>query len=82
MPQTFVATNGVIQEVEYMLLNAEPWLQLSANPAIPWMFQNCKIETSPNELQKVLKSGEHNKVDGIHALLDALWLFNLSEGQV
>ena len=82
VPQTFVATNGVIQEVEYMLLNAEPWLQLSANPAIPWMFQNCKIETSPNELQKVLKSGEHNKVDGIHALLDALWLFNLSEGQV
>jgi hypothetical protein len=30
----------------------------------------------------VLKSGEHNKVDGIHALLDAVWLFNLSEGQV
>ena len=82
VPQTFVATNGVIQEVEYMLLNAEPWLQLSANPAIPWMFQNCKIETSPNELQKVLKSGEHNKVDGIHALLDAVWLFDLNEGQV
>jgi phage terminase large subunit-like protein len=46
------------------------------------MFQNCKIETSPNELQKVLKSGEHNKVDGIHALLDAVWLFDLNEGQV
>jgi phage terminase large subunit-like protein len=82
VPQTFVATNGVIQEVEYMLLTDHPWLNLSASPAWPWMFQNCKIETSPNELQKVLKSGEHAKVDGIHALLDAVYGFDLSEGQV
>jgi phage terminase large subunit-like protein len=82
VPQTFVATNGTIQEVEYMLLNAEPWLQLSANPAWPWLFQNCKIEISPNELKKVLKSGPHNKVDGIHALLDAQYGFDYLEGQV
>ena len=82
VPQTFVNFNGLIQEVEYMLLNAEPWLQLSANPAIPWMFQNCKIEISPNELKKVLKSGQNCKVDGIHALLDAMYGFDFTEGQV
>jgi phage terminase large subunit-like protein len=43
VPQTFVATNGVIQEVEYMLLTDHPWLNLSKSPAWSWMFQNCKI---------------------------------------
>ena len=46
------------------------------------MFQNVKLEVSPNELKKPLKSGTNNKIDGVHALLDALWLFDLSEGLV
>ena len=82
VPQTFVAQNGLVQEIEYALLTDHPWLQLSANPAWPWMFQNVKLEVSPNELKKPLKSGQHNKIDGVHALLDALWLFDLSEGLV
>ena len=82
VPQTFVAQNGLVQEIEYALLTDHPWLQLSANPAWPWMFQNVKLEVSPNELKKPLKSGTHNKIDGVHALLDALWLFDLSEGLV
>ena len=82
VPQTFVAQNGLVQEIGYALLTDHPWLQLSANPAWPWMFQNVKLEVSPNELKKPLKSGQHNKIDGVHALLDALWLFDLSEGLV
>ena len=82
VPQTFVAQNGLVPGIQYALLTDHPWLQLSANPAWPWMFQNVKLEVSPNELKKPLKSGQHNKIDGVHALLDALWLFDLSEGLV
>jgi phage terminase large subunit-like protein len=82
VPQTFVAQNGLVQEIEYMLLTDHPWLHLSANPAWPWMFQNVKLEISPNELKKPLKSGTHNKIDGVHALLDALYCFDLSEGLI
>ena len=80
--QSFVTMNGLVQETEYMLLTDQPWLQLSQNPAWPWMFQNVKLEVSPNELKKPLKSGANNKVDGIHALLDGLFCFDLSEGQI
>jgi phage terminase large subunit-like protein len=82
VPQTFVAQNGLVQEIDYMLLTDHPWLQLSMNPAWPWMFQNVKLEISPNELKKPLKSGSHNKIDGVHALLDALYCFDLSEGLI
>ena len=82
VPQTFVAQNGLVQEIEYMLLTDHPWLHLSMNPAWPWMFQNVKLEISPNELKKPLKSGSHNKIDGVHALLDALYCFDLSEGLI
>ena len=82
VPQTFVTMNGLVQETEYMLLTDQPWLQLSMNPAWPWMFQNVKLEISPNELKKPLKSGANNKVDGIHALMDALYGFDFTEGNI
>ena len=83
VPQTFVAQNGLVQEIEYALLTEpEPWLQLSANPAWPWMFQNVKLEVSPNELKKPLKATAAQKIDGVHALLDSLWLYDLSEGLI
>ena len=80
--QSFVTMNGLVQEVEYALLTEHPWLQLSMNPAWPWMFQNVKLEVSPNELKKPLKSSANNKVDGVHALLDALYCFDFSEGMI
>ena len=82
VPQTFVTMNGLVQETEYMLLTEQPWLQLSMNPAWSWMFGNCKLEISPNELKKPLKSGANNKIDGVHALLDAMYLFDYVEGQI
>jgi phage terminase large subunit-like protein len=80
--QSFVTMNGLVQEIEYALLTDQPWMQLSMNPSWPWMFQNVKLEVSPNELKKPLKSGVNNKVDGIHALLDALYCFDFSEGMI
>ena len=80
--QSFVTMNGLVQEIEYALLTDQPWMQLSMNPSWPWMFQNVKLEVSPNELKKPLKSGVNNKVDGIHAMLDALYCFDFSEGMI
>ena len=85
VPQTFLTMNGLVDEVEHMLLTQEPapWLELSESPLWPWMFGNCKIEESPGSgLRKVMKTTQTQKVDCIHALFDALYCFDLSEGQV
>ena len=81
--QSFVTMNGLINEIEYLLLSPEGFLELSANPIWPWVFGNCRVETSTaSELRKVLKSSDQQKVDPVHALLDALYAFDLSEGNI
>ena len=96
VPQSFVAQNPELQHLEYLLLGMEydseqnrffftsdtPLLYLSNSPLWPWGFQNCKVEESASELRHVRKTNQNTKVDMIHALLDAIWLFDLSEGQV
>ena len=96
VPQTFVAQNGILQKIEWLLLGQEynidtggwsytndtPFLYLSNSPLWPWCFGNCKVEISSSELRAVRKAGQHSKIDPIHALIDALWLFDLSEGQI
>lgn len=96
VPQTFYNQNGLIQKVEWLLLGQEfntdtggwsyttdtPFLYLSANPLWPWCFGNCKIETSSSELRAVRKSNQHSKIDPVHALFDALYAFDLSEGMI
>jgi len=81
--QSFVTMNGLINEIEYLLLSPEGFLELSANPIWPWVFGNCRVETSTaSELRKVLKSSDQQKVDPVHALLDALYSFDLSERNI
>ena len=81
--QSFVTMNGLINEIEYLLLSPDGFLELSANPIWPWVFGNCRVETSTaSELRKVLKSSDQQKVDPVHALLDALYSFDLSEGNI
>ena len=96
VPQTFVAQNGILQKIEWLLLGQEynidtggwsytndtPFLYLSNSPLWPWCFGNCRVEISSSELRAVRKAQQHSKIDPIHALIDALWLFDLSEGQV
>ena len=80
--QNFMTFNGLIGELEYMTLAEEPWLHFSESPLWPWEFGNAKIEESKDGLRKVLKSAADNKVDNVHALIDALYCFDLSEGKI
>ena len=80
--QTYMVFNGLIGELEYMLLEKEPWLHLSMSPLWSWEVGNVKIEESREGNRKILKSGVNSKVDNIHALVDALYCFDLSEGKM
>jgi len=83
VPQTFMVFNGLVGEIEYYILNGEPWLTFSNSPLWSWEFGNCMIEES-HDLRKVLKNPgkPSQKVDNIHALIDALYCFDLSEGRI
>lgn len=80
--QTYMVFNGLIGELEYMMLSQEPWLNFSMSPLWPWEFGNARIEESREGNRKVLKATATQKVDNIHALIDALYCFDLSEGKV
>ena len=94
--QSFVNMNGLIQKLEWLLLGQEfstetgawsftndsPFLYLSMSPLWPWCFGNAKVEISASELRAIRKSNEHAKIDPLHALLDACYVYDLSEGQV
>lgn len=81
--QNYMTHNGLIGEVEHMIFTApEEWLQLSMNPMWPWMFGNCRIDESGNGNRKVVKAAPSQKVDGVHALIDAMYCFDLSEGRI
>jgi phage terminase large subunit-like protein len=94
--QSFVTMNGLLQHLEYMLLGIEynadtngwsfsdynPPLYLSNSPLWPWGFQNAKVEISSSELRAIRKTNQHTKIDMIHALLDACYVFDFSEGQI
>lgn len=96
VPQTFMVQNGILQKIEWLLLGQEynmetggwsytndtPFLYLSNSPLWPWCFGNCKIEISNSELRAVRKSSQHSKIDPVHALIDAIYTFDLSEGQI
>lgn len=81
VPQTYMVFNGPIGELEYMILNSEPWINLSESPLWAWEAGNVKIEESREGNRKILKSGVNAKVDNFHALIDALYCFDLSEGR-
>lgn len=79
--QSAMNFNGLIGFLEQMVLNEqENWIEFSASPLWPWMAGNAKVETSTYSNMRIVKSSVHAKVDCIHALLDALYVFDLSEG--
>lgn len=80
--QTFMVFNGLISDLEHWMLSPEPWLQFSESPLWPWCFGNCRIEESRDGNRKVLKSSANAKVDPVHALIDALYCFNLAESKI
>ena len=96
VPQTFMSMNGLIQKLEWLLLGQEfntesgswsytndaPFLYLSKSPLWPWGFSNAKVEISTSELRAIRKTNQHTKIDMIHALLDACYVYDLSEGMI
>ena len=82
--QTAMTQNPRIGELEHMILEQEPWMTFSMNPMWPWMFGNCAAELNSSDLRRIVKGGPQptHKIDGVAALEDALYLFDLSEGRV
>ena len=82
--QTAMTQNPRIGELEHMLLEKEAWLNFSANPMWPWMFGNCAAELNTSDLRRITKGGPQptHKIDGVAALIDALYCFDLSEGRI
>ena len=82
--QTAMTQNPRIGELEHMILEKEPWLNFSANPMWPWMFGNCAAELNTSDLRRIMKGGPQptHKIDGVAALIDALYCFDLSEGRI
>ena len=80
--QSYMTFNPLIGELEYMTIGEDPWLRFSESPLWPWCFGNCQVVETKEGLRKLLKSGSENKVDPVHALVDALYCFDLSEGRM
>jgi phage terminase large subunit-like protein len=82
--QTSMTQNPRIAELEHMILEKEPWLTFSANPMWSWMFGNCACELNSSDLRRIVKGGPQptHKMDGVAALIDALYCFDLSENRI
>lgn len=82
--QTALTQNPRIAELESMILDKEPWIEFSMSPLWPWCFGNCASEVSSSDLRRIVKGGPQptHKIDLVHALLDALYGFDLAEGRV
>lgn len=82
--QTAMIQNPRIAELEAMIKSPEGWMEFSENPMWPWMFGNCAEEITTNDLRRIVKGGPRptHKIDAVHALMDALYCFDLSEGRI
>lgn len=82
--QTTMAQTPRISELEHMILEKEPWINFSMNPMWPWQFGNAGVEVTISDLRRVCKGGPQltHKMDNVAALVDALYLFDLSEGRI
>lgn len=82
--QTAMTQNPRIAELEHMILEKEPWMTFSMNPMIAWCFGNCAVELGNSDLRRIVKGGPQptHKIDLVHALLDALYGFDLSENRI
>ena len=79
--QSFMTMNPVIQQMETYVLT--PWMRFSMSPLWPWQASNAMtIASRDDTLKKIVKSKAANKVDNLHALLDAIYCYELSEGNI
>ena len=79
--QSFMTMNPIVSELEdYVLM---PWMWMSESPLWPWMAGNVAVVYSRDDtLRRLQKSGVNNKIDCLHALLDAIYVFDMSESRL
>ena len=81
--QGFMTMNPLVQKFERMVLSKVPWLHFSENPLWAWMTGNAVLIYSRDEtLCRLQKGGEHKKIDGLAALMDAIAVFDMSESRL
>ena len=82
--QTALTQNPRISEIEDLVKSNEGWMELSENPMWAWCFGNCAIELNSSDLRRIVKGGPAatSKIDIVAALVDALYVFDLSEGKI
>ena len=82
--QTAMTLNPIISHVEDLVKDPARILLFSENPMWSWQFGCCACEISSSNLRRIIKGGPipSHKIDNVMALLDAMWCFDLSEGQV
>lgn len=82
--QSAMTMNPLIGHIEDLIKDNDRTLLFSDNPMWPWQFGNCSCEMGNSNLRRIIKGGPiaTHKIDNVMALLDALWCFDLSEGQV
>ena len=79
--ESFMTVNPILGQLETYILT--PWLRLSMSPLWGWQVGNAQLITSRDEtLAKIIKSKPQNKVDNLHALIDAIYGYELSEGNI
>ena len=79
--QSFLTMNPIIGELEHYILT--PWMTFSENPLWPWMAGNVAVAYSRDDtLRRLQKATPSGKIDGFHALLDAIYGFDISEGKM
>ena len=85
VPQTMMVQNPRIREIEEMIKRNDPFISFSESPLWPWCFGNCAVEVNDStNLRRITKGGPapSHKIDPVHALMDAVYLFDLDEGRV
>ena len=82
--QTAMTMNPIIGHVEDLVKDPARILLFSENPMWPWQFGNCACEIGNSNLRRIVKGGPiaSHKIDCVFGLLDAMWAFDMSEGQV
>lgn len=80
--QTALNFNPIIADIEDWIKAPEPWINFSMNTLWPWCFGNARVELSRNDLRRVVKASASEKIDPVHALIDAAYCFSLSESKI
>ena len=82
--QTAMTLNPIIAHVEDLVKGPERILLFSENPMWSWQFGCCALEVNSSNLRRIVKGGPRpsHKIDNVMALFDAMWGFDLDEGNI